>query len=118
MMPMQVDRRKVENQIHSFLDLLTSQDEVNYFNKKMFAEVDKCIHFRTRRWENLDRSVLFLRDSQFFDRMVKMGVKPPFFFEMLPHLEVMEKNLGDIIFCDYKHAYIVINGRVSLRFHK
>ena len=37
---------------------------------------------------------------------------------MLPKLEVVEKSLGDIVFNDYVHVHIVINGRVLLRYHE
>lgn len=37
---------------------------------------------------------------------------------MLPLLEVVEKSHGDIIFNDYEHVHIVINGRVLLRYHE
>ena len=38
--------------------------------------------------------------------------------DMLPHLKVIEKNCGDIVFNDYEHLHIVINGRVLLRYHE
>ena len=37
---------------------------------------------------------------------------------MLPHLKVVEKKQGDLVFCDLDHVHIVINGRVVLRYHE
>jgi hypothetical protein len=38
--------------------------------------------------------------------------------DMLPHLKVVEKKLGDLVFCDSDHIHIVVNGRVVLRYHE
>ena len=37
--------------------------------------------------------------------------------EMIPHLQIVEKNMNEIIFHDFKHVHIVLNGRVVLRYH-
>jgi hypothetical protein len=38
---------------------------------------------------------------------------------MLPHLIVVEKKKGDLIFNDSgEHVHIIINGRVVLRYHE
>ena len=37
---------------------------------------------------------------------------------MLPHLHLVEKTAGDIVFNDDRNVHIVLNGRVLLRYHE
>ena len=37
---------------------------------------------------------------------------------MLPHLTVVEKKVGDLVFDEPGQIYIVLNGRVLLRYHE
>ena len=39
-------------------------------------------------------------------------------FEMIPNLKLIEKKLGDIVFLDDSNVYMVINGRILLRYHE
>lgn len=50
--------------------------------------------------------------------MVKQGFKTEEFRQILPDLVVIEKVLGDIIFTEPGFVYIVMNGRVALRYHE
>jgi hypothetical protein len=53
----------------------------------------------------------------FFKRLRKyINIKE--FFEMIPNLKLIEKNLGDIVFLDDSNVYMVINGRILLRYHE
>ena len=66
----------------------------------------------------MEKSILWIRDMPFFKRMVKQGFTTDEFKEILPKLIVVEKVAGDIIFNEPGHIYIVLNGRVVLRFHE
>lgn len=37
---------------------------------------------------------------------------------MIPNLKLIEKKLGDIVFLDDSNVYMVINGRILLRYHE
>ena len=37
---------------------------------------------------------------------------------MLPHLQLIEKKRGQIVFLDFQHVFIVLNGRIVLRYHE
>ena len=63
------------------------------------------------------KAVLFLLEVPFFKRLRKyISIKE--FFEMVPNLKLVEKKLGDIVFLDDTNVYMVINGRILLRYHE
>ena len=53
-----------------------------------------------------------------FKRMVKQGFPTSEFEALLEHLTVVEKVADDIVFDEPDYIYIVLNGRVVLRFHE
>jgi len=71
-----------------------------------------------KQWDNLPESARFLRDKPLFRRLTKCGVSTKEFTEMLPHLHLVEKRAGDIVFNDDQNVHIVLNGRVLLRYHE
>jgi hypothetical protein len=58
-----------------------------------------------------------LLEIPFFKRLRKyISIKE--FFEMIPNLKLIEKKLGDIVFLDDSNVYMVVNGRILLRYHE
>ena len=90
-------------------------DNYAFYDKSEFDLLEKIIHFHNKKWVNIEKAVLFVRDSPLFKRL-KISVQD--FKDMLPHLKVVEKKQGDLVFCDLEHVHIVINGRVVLRYHE
>ena len=79
--------------------------------------MQKVINYSTQNWVNPEKAVLFLLDVPFFKRLRKhISIKE--FFEMVPNLTLVEKKLGDIVFLDESNVYMVINGRILLRYHE
>ena len=66
----------------------------------------------------MEKAILWLRDMPLFKRMVKQGFSTDEFKSILPNLTVVEKVAGDIVFNEPSYVYIVLNGRVVLRFHE
>ena len=79
--------------------------------------MQKVINYNTQNWVNQEKAVLFLLEVPFFKRLRKyISIKE--FFEIIPNLKLVEKKLGDIVFLDDSNVYMVINGRILLRYHE
>ena len=79
--------------------------------------MQKVINYNTQNWVNQEKAVLFLLEVPFFKRLRKyISIKE--FFEIIPNLKLVEKKLGDIVFLDDSNVYMIINGRILLRYHE
>lgn len=117
MLPMQTDRKIVENYAQIFLDEISIIDRDAYWDESLHEPLTKIIHFKTYKWENPDKAVLYLSDKPLFKRLWKQGYTPERLKKLLPHLNVVIKDVGDIVQCEEDHVFIVLNGRVVLRYH-
>lgn len=118
MLPVQVNRKIVENYVQQFLEHISIRNKEAFFDKNLFNEVNKITHYKTKKWTHPGKAVDFLSTSPLFKRLLDQGVTREEFVEMLPHLQVVEKKAGDVIFNDFHNVNIVINGRVLLRYHE
>ena len=119
MLPMQIDRKVVENYLQQFLEQVAILDPEAFYDKFLFTRLQGLIHFHNKTWVKFEQSVMFLREQPLFSRLTAHGVTSLQFLEILPHLEVVEKQKGDLIFNDDgEHVHVVINGRVVLRYHE
>ena len=53
-----------------------------------------------------------------FRRLAKNGYREDDYKELLKCLKYVSRNAGDIIFSEDDYMYIVLNGRVVLRYHQ
>lgn len=117
MLPMQSDRKIVENYAQIFLDEVSIIDRDAYWDESIHEPLTRIIHFKTYKWENVDKAVLYLSDKPLFKRLWKQGYTPEKMKKLLPELSVVIKETGDIVQCEEGSVFIVLNGRVVLRYH-
>lgn len=108
----------MENHLQLFLETVSIQDKDAFLDRHRYSALQKVTHFKTKQWQNEKKAVLFLWEQPLFDRLRKNKVSAQEFMRMLPHLQVVEKAPGEIVFNDYEHVHIVLNGRILLRFHE
>ena len=117
-----MNRKKVEDQVNSFLNVINSTDRSSYWDQKSFLQMEKLLHFKSqeRRWLDIDKAALYLKSLPLFSRMVRAGKCSMENLRDIANNVVVEDHwkCGDIIFDDEEHLYIVMNGRVILRFHE
>lgn len=117
MLPMQVDRKVVEDYVQIFLDEVSITDRDAYWDEALHEPLGKLIHFKTQKWESIDKAVLYLADKPLFKRLRNGGSSLEHFKELIPELTVVLKEAGDIVHCEPGYLFIVLNGRVVLRYH-
>ena len=88
MLPMQIDRKVIETHLTTFMEQAMILDNNAFFDKAEFDQLEKIIHFHNKKWINIEKAILFVRDLPLFKRL-KISVQE--FKEMLPHLKVVEK---------------------------
>ena len=118
MLPVQINRRVVENYSQQFLEHISILNQDAYYDKNLYNEVNKITHYKTKEWTHPAKAVDFLASLPLFKRLVKEGVTRKDFVAMLDHLKVVDKKSGDIIFNDEENIHIVLNGRVLIRYHE
>jgi len=116
MLPMQINRRSVENYANIVAKSVSERDKTIYWDQELHEPLKKIIHHKTNEWnkEDMDKAVIYFRQLPFFKRLQVSTSK---FKEIILNLHVVEKKYSDIIFDSEEDLYIVINGRVLLRLH-
>ena len=117
MLPMQVNRKVVENYVMSLIDSVAIVDKYAYWNERDYKRFKKLLHHTKPIWADIQQAFLYLVDIPLFSRMLRQGTSPGFFRELIPKLAIVEKKVGNVIFNEKGFVYIVINGRVALRYH-
>ena len=115
---MQVNRRIVENYVQSFLDNIQIANMQAYWDENLHKPLLKTLHHKYHTWDNPALAVKWIKERPLFKRLVKNGYTYTQFLELLNHLKYVEKKAGDIIFKEKDCVYIVLNGRVVLRYHE
>ena len=93
-------------------------DQEAYWDEDPYRELDKILHFKHRTWTNEGKAVEYLRNKPLFRRLMNAGFTNLELLALIPEFKVVEKKQGEIIFDDMKDLYIVLNGRVVLRYHE
>lgn len=73
MLPMQVDRKVVEDYVQIFLDEVSITDRDAYWDESLHEPLTKILNGKTQAWENIDKAVLFLADKPLFRRLRPQG---------------------------------------------
>jgi hypothetical protein len=118
MLPLQFNRKVVEENIQTFLDCVSITDQEAYWDEDLYKPLDQILHFKHRTWTNVGRAVLYMREMPLFRRLMTAGLTNTELKDLIPEFIVVEKKKGDIIFDDENDLYIVLNGRVILRYHE
>ena len=104
MLPMQINRKIVENYVRLFSDSISIVDPEAYWDneqyKKMCEPLNKIIHFRTRQFDEPDQAIGFLRGMPLFKMLIKQGLTIDEFKDLIPHLHLVEKRKDEIVFDD------------------
>lgn len=73
MLPMQVQRKIVENYVQYFLDNIQITNEDAYWDDKVQKPLAKILHYKHQTWENIDQAVKYLREMPLFKRLEANG---------------------------------------------
>ena len=62
-LPLQVNRKQVEDQVQSFLNIVNTTDRQAYWDQELFQTLDKNLHFKVmeRKWLDVDKAVVYLK---------------------------------------------------------
>ena len=69
MLPMQIDRKVIETHLITFMEQAMILDNHAFYDKSEFDLLEKIIHFHNKKWINIEKAVLFVRDSPLFKRL-------------------------------------------------
>ena len=73
MLPMQVNRKIVENYVQLFLESVQITNKDAYWDAGRANELDGLLHYKTREWEDEAKGIAFLRKMPLFKRLKNNG---------------------------------------------
>jgi hypothetical protein len=118
MLPMQVNRKKVEDFVNLFVSRVKSTDEKCYWDQKLNEPLLKIVHHKTHQWQDIDKAVVYLRTLPFFKRLTNNKLSADKWRNIIHNTSITVRKLTDIVFYEEGYVNIVLNGRVVLRMHE
>ena len=115
---MQTDRKIVEDYVQIFLDELNIIDRDAHWDPTQYESFLKLLDHKKEKFYDLDSTVSFLQDKPLFKRLFrKEGFCAAKFKKVLSQFDVIIKEHGQTVQCVEEEVFIVLNGRVVLRYH-
>eukprot|EP00347_Sterkiella_histriomuscorum_P001557 403371576 len=109
-LPLQTDKKLIEDYFDNFLELKNLHDPEIGLNQKVSQALDSI--YVKNQWINNQDAVNFLQTFKFFKQLPKHVL-----IDLLPQLEIKTSKINDLVFVE-DTVVLIINGRVTLRFHE
>lgn len=83
MLPMQEDRKVVEDCVISLVDSVGIADKEAYWNEQDYKRFKRTFHHTRNTWTDLDGAQTYLRELPLFRRMARQGYSAAQFKSLL-----------------------------------